>query len=150
MDPADNGQLHPGALIAAETLRRLGMTVDLQTMDWSTLTVRRAQKIGWNLFVTNATVTGIANPLLDNYAKQCDDAWYGWPCNTHIADLTRAWSLETDPTQRERIQRELERAHIEQVTLIPVGQYQSVIAARKSLTGIIPGPALFYWNIDKA
>jgi hypothetical protein len=36
------------------------------------------------------------------------------------------------------------------VTLIPVGQYQSVIAARKSLTGLIPGPALFYWNIDKS
>jgi len=149
MDPADNASLHPGALIAADTLRGLGMNVDLQAMDWSTLTVHRAQKTGWNLFVTNATVTGINNPLLDNYAKQCEDAWYGWPCDRRIADLTRAWGLETDPAARERIQRDLERAHLEQVTLIPVGQYQSVIAARKSLTGIIPGPALFYWNIDK-
>jgi peptide/nickel transport system substrate-binding protein len=150
MDPADNPSLHPGALIAADTLRSLGMNVDLQAMDWSTLTVHRAQKTGWNLFVTNATVTGIANPLLDNYAKQCEDAWYGWPCDRHIADLTRAWALETDTAARAGIQRDLERAHLEQVTLIPVGQYQSVIAARKSLTGIIPGPALFYWNIDKA
>ena len=150
MDPTDNVSLHPGALIAAETLRRLGMAVDLQAMDWSTLTVHRAQKSGWDLFVTNATVTGIANPLLDNYAKQCEDAWYGWPCDRHIADLTRAWSLETDPAERDRIQRDLERAHLEQVTLIPVGQFQGNIAVRKTLTGIIPGPALFYWNIDKA
>ena len=149
MDPADNPSLHPGALIAAETLRRLGMNVDLQAMDWSTLTVHRAQKTGWNLFVTNATVTGIANPLLDNYAKQCENAWYGWPCDRHIAELTTAWGLETDAAARDRIQRELERAHLANVTLIPVGQYQSVLAARKNLTGIVPAPALFYWNIDK-
>jgi peptide/nickel transport system substrate-binding protein len=150
MDPTDNVSLHPGALIAADTLRRLGMNVDLQTMDWSTLTVHRAQKTGWNLFVTNATVTGINNPLLDNYAKQCEDAWYGWPCDRSVADMTRAWGLETDPAARERIQRDLEKAHLDQVTLIPVGQFQGVIAARNTLTGIIPGPALFYWNIDKA
>jgi peptide/nickel transport system substrate-binding protein len=150
MDPTDQVTLHPGALIAADTLRRLGMTVDLQSMDWSTLTVRRAQKTGWNLFVSNSTVTGIATPLLDNYVKQCENAWYGWPCDRHIADLTRAWGLEPDTAVRDRIQRELERAHLEQVTLIPVGQVKAVIALRNTLTGIIPGPALFYWNIDKA
>jgi peptide/nickel transport system substrate-binding protein len=154
LDPADNATLHPGALLTADALRRLGAVPDVQAMDWSTLTVRRAVKGpvgqgGWNLFVTNATVTGIANPLIDNYAKNCEDAWYGWPCDRRIADLTKAWSFETDPAKRDAIFRDLERAHLEQVTLIPLGQYQSVIAARKNLVELIPGPALFYWNIDK-
>jgi peptide/nickel transport system substrate-binding protein len=155
LDPADNATLHPGALLLAEALKRLGANPDVQAMDWSTLTQRRASKApaaqgGWNAFVTNTTVTGISNPLLDNYAKQCADAWYGWPCDQHIAELTRAWSFETDPAKRQQILVDLERAHLERVTLIPLGQYQSVIAARKSLTGIIPGPALFYWNVEKA
>jgi peptide/nickel transport system substrate-binding protein len=155
MDPADNATLHPGALVAADTLRQLGAKVDLQTMDWSTLTQRRASKKptsegGWNLFVTNATVTGIANPLLNTFARNCGDAWYGWPCDEHIAQLTDAWAVETDAAKRHAITEELQRRHLESVTYIPLGQYQSVIAARKNLTGIIGGPALFYWNIDKA
>jgi len=155
MDPADNATLHPGALIAADLLRRLGAKVDLQAMDWSTLTQRRASKApadqgGWNLFVTNATVTGISNPLLDNYAKHCDSAWYGWPCDPDVVKLTDLWAAETDPARRQQLVLDLERLHLRDVTLIPLGQYQSQIAYRKNLTGVIPGPALFYWNIDKA
>jgi peptide/nickel transport system substrate-binding protein len=155
MDPADNATLHPGALLAADTLRRLGAKVDLQTMDWSTLTQRRASKKpasegGWNAFVTNATVTGIANPLLNTFARNCGDAWYGWPCDERVAQLTDTWAMETDAAKRHAITEELQRQHLESVTYIPLGQYQSVIAARKSLTGIIGGPALFYWNVDKA
>ena len=44
MDPADNTILHPAALVTAQMLRRMGATVDLQAMDWSTLTQRRASK----------------------------------------------------------------------------------------------------------
>ena len=154
MDPADNATLHPSALVAAATLRSLGAKVDLQAMDWSTLVQRRASKRpmadgGWNVFVTNATVTGIANPLLNTFARNCGEAWYGWPCDERIAQLTEAWAMETDSTKRHAITEELQRRHLESVTYIPLGQYQSVIAARKNITGIIGGPALFYWNVDK-
>jgi len=154
MDPADNAVLHPAALVLAQSLRRIGATVDLQAMDWSTLTQRRASKeapgqVGWNLFVTNTTLTGISNPLLHTYIKNCEQAWYGWPCDRKIVELTRQWALETDPVKRKRITDELQRAHMENVSYIPLGQYRSVIAYRKELTGFIPGPALFYWNIEK-
>jgi len=155
MDPADNATLHPSALITADVLRRIGAKVDVQVMDWSTLVQRRASKApvdqgGWNLFVTNATVTGISNPLLDNYVKHCDSAWYGWPCDPDVVRLTDAWAAETDSGRRQSLLVELERLHLKDVTQVPLGQYQSQIAYRKSLSGVIPGPALFYWNIDKA
>ena len=38
---------------------------------------------------------------------------------------------------------------MENVSYIPLGQYRSVIAYRKELTGLIRAPALFYWNIEK-
>jgi peptide/nickel transport system substrate-binding protein len=155
MDPADNATLHPGALLTADVIRQIGGKPDVQVMDWSTLTQRRASKApvdqgGWNLFVTNATVTGISNPLLDNYAKHCDSAWYGWPCDPAVVALTDAWAAETDPARRRQLTLDLERLHLKDVTQVPLGQYQSLIAYRKNLTGVIPGPALFYWGIDKA
>ena len=154
MDPADNAVLHAPALVAANTLRAIGAKVDLQSIDWSTLVQRRASKSptdqgGWNVFVTNATVTGISNPLLDNFAGNCEQGWYGWPCNPKAVALKDAWARETDPAKRQVIATELERLILDDVTLIPLGQYRSLIAYRNNLKGIIPGPALFYWNVEK-
>jgi peptide/nickel transport system substrate-binding protein len=154
MDPADNAVLHPGALLAVDALRRIGANVDLQAMDWSALVQKRASKEppangGWNAFVTNATITGISNPLLNTFARHCEEAWFGWPCNPRVGELIRAWTFERDPAARGRILKDLERLHLEYVTLIPLGQYRSVVAYRTALHGMLPGPALFYWNVDK-
>ncbi len=155
LDPADNATLHPGALLIADALRRIGANVDLQAMDWSALVQRRASRSppsqgGWNVFVTNATITGISNPLLNTFVRNCDDAWFGWPCDRRVGELTRAWTYEVDPEKRRQILKRLERVHLEAVTQIPLGQYRSVIAHRRALHGLLPGPALFYWNIDKS
>jgi peptide/nickel transport system substrate-binding protein len=155
MDPADNSALHPAALIAAQTLRRVGFDVQVEAMDWSTLTQRRASKEppasgGWNAFVTNATATGIGNPLTHNFVKNCDQAWYGWPCEPRIVELSRAWALEADEAKRSELVEELQRLHLENVSYIPLGQYKPAIIYRKELDGVIPGPVVFYWNIEKA
>jgi peptide/nickel transport system substrate-binding protein len=154
MDPTDN-ELHNAALIAAQTLRSLGFNVDVQAMDWSTLVQRRASKAapdkgGWNVFVTNGTSTGMANPLTNNFAKNCEQAWYGWPCDPRVVELNKQWVLETDEKERHQIVDELQSVHLESVTYVPLGKYRPAIVYRKELSGIIPGPALFYWNIRKA
>jgi peptide/nickel transport system substrate-binding protein len=154
LDPADNSILHPPALVTADTLRKIGATVDLQAMDWSALVQRRNNRGapaqgGWNLFTTNATITGIANPLLNIFTRHCDAAWFGWPCDRRVPELIDAWTFEGDAARREAIQTQLMEVHVEQVTSIPLGQYRSVIAYRRSLRGVIPGPALFYWNVEK-
>ena len=154
LDPADNSTLHPAALVAAQTLKRIGITVDAQAMDWSTLTQRRASKNppgqgGWNLFVTNSTLTGIANPLLHTYSKNCEQAWYGWPCDQRVVELSRQWALETNAAKRKQLIDELQKVHMDNVSYIPLGQYRSVIAYRKNIAGVIESPALFYWNLEK-
>jgi peptide/nickel transport system substrate-binding protein len=153
MDPTDN-DLHNAALVGAQTLRRLGFNVDVQAMDWSTLVQRRASKAepakgGWNVFVTNATTTGIANPLVNNFAKNCEQAWYGWPCDRRIVEAGRNWAVETDPVKRKQLIGELQKQHLESVTYVPLGKYRPAIIFRKELSGIIPAPSIFYWNIRK-
>jgi peptide/nickel transport system substrate-binding protein len=155
MDPADNSTLHPAALMVTQTLRRIGLNVQVEAMDWSTLTQRRASKEppangGWNVFSTNATVTGISNPLSHNFVKNCEQAWYGWPCEPEIVELSRAWALESDEAKRAALVDELQRLHLDNVSYIPLGQYKPAIIYRKELEGVIPGPVVFYWNIEKA
>jgi peptide/nickel transport system substrate-binding protein len=153
MDQTDN-TVHRAVLIAAQALRRMGFTVDVVAMDWSTLIQRRASKAppaqgGWNIFLTNATATGVENPLVNNFVKNCAEAWYHWACDQRIVDLNRQWALETDPAKRKQITDELQRAHLENVTLVPLGMYRPTIIYRKELTDIIPAPAIFYWNVKK-
>ena len=76
LDPADNATLHQAALVTAELLRGIGARVDVQAMDWSTLTQRRTSRKppeegGWSLFVTGATISSISNPLTNNFARNC-------------------------------------------------------------------------------
>lgn len=154
MDPADNATLHPPALVLADALRRLGANVDLVSMDWATLVQRRASRNapgqgGWNCFITNATITGTQNPLLNSFVTHCEGAYFGWPCDRRVPEMTTAWAAETDTAKQREILQQLQRVHVETVTNIPLGQYRSVIAHRRSLRGMIPAPALFYWNIEK-
>ena len=70
MDPADNTALHPSALVMADAMKKMGLNVDLQVMDWSALVQRRASKApaapgGWNAFITNATLTKALNDIKD-------------------------------------------------------------------------------------
>lgn len=153
MDPTDN-DLHPAALIAAQSLRRMGFTVEVAAMDWSTMLQRRAsrdapERGGWNVFVTNTTVTGIANPLVNNFVKNCERAWYGWPCDRRVVDLGSQWTLAGDPARRKALIDDLQAVHLENVTEVPLGMYRPAIIYRKELSGIIPAPAIFYWNIHK-
>lgn len=154
MDPADNSTLHPAALMGTQTLRRLGFEVTVEAMDWSTLTTRRAMKEapedgGWNVFITNSTVTGIDNPLTHNYLKNCEQAWYGWPCDERIVELSRAWALEADAAKRDEMIDELQGLHLENVSYIPLGQYRPSIIYSNKISDVIPSPAIFYWNLKK-
>jgi peptide/nickel transport system substrate-binding protein len=153
MDQTDN-DVHRAVLVAAQALRRMGFAVEVVAMDWSTLIQRRASKVlpeqgGWNVFLTNATVTGIANPLIHNFVKNCDQAWYGWACDPRIVEAGRQWALESDPAKQRQLIDELQRLHMENVTYVPLGMYRPTIIYRKELSGIIPAPAIFYWNIKK-
>ena len=81
--------------------------------------------------------------------KNCDQAWYGWPCDQRIVDLGRQWTLEGDVDKKKALIDDLQRVHLENVTSVPLGMYRPTIIHRKELSGIIPAPAIFYWNIRK-
>jgi hypothetical protein len=73
----------------------------------------------------------------------------GRPCDRRVGELTDAWTFEADPARRQDTLKHFEKTHLEIGTLIPLGQYRGVIAHRRSLRGELPGPALFYWNVEK-
>ena len=40
---------------------------------------------------------------MNNFARHCDQAWFGWPCDAEIEELRKAWVFEPDPDRRREI-----------------------------------------------
>ena len=153
LDPTDSS-IHPAVLVAAQSLRMIGFNVKVEAMDWSTLTQRRVSKEapangGWSLFVTNGTVAGIGNPVSNIYLGNCEQAWYGWPCDEEVVRLNREWLSETDPDRKAELIDAIQSQHLDNVTNVLLGQYRGAIAHSRNIEGVIASPSLFYWNIRK-
>ena len=150
MHPTDHPS-GPAALVTAAKLRELGVKVELQAMDWATLTSRRASKNppaegGWSIFHTRTGI-GAASPVSHLGVAAGDTAWFGWPQNETIEKLRLAWAGEPDPAKRKEI---MDKLHIEMMDYQPfvmLGRYQMPSAWRSNIEGVIKAPALVFWNV---
>lgn len=57
----------------------------------------------------------------------------------------------TNPEDQKKIATEIQKEVYDQVIYVPLGQYTIPSAWRKSLTGVLDGPATpIFWNIEKS
>jgi peptide/nickel transport system substrate-binding protein len=150
--PINNGV----ALITAQLLREIGVKVELQAMDWSTLTSRRAisdpvDQGGWNLFITWWIGADILNPVNNiGVSGGCRErAWFGWPCDAEIERLRDAFARTTDLAEQKRLADAVQARAFEIVPYANFGQWFNPIAYRDNLEGMIKSPVPFFWNIEK-
>lgn len=153
----DNPALDPATLVVVQQLRDAGIAVDLQSMDWGSLTQRRGDRGpvsegGWNIFLTSLSGPPITNPLTHpSIIASCDDAWFGWPCDAEIESLRAAWPSADAGESRRIAQRIQERVYSEGI-YVPYGQWTLPFAYRDDrLDGVLQVPNLLvFWNIEKS
>jgi peptide/nickel transport system substrate-binding protein len=156
LDPTDRVTFHRAALVLAQALRKGGMTVQVDAMDWGTMVQRRGKKDppgqgGWSAFHTSSGGFEASNPAFHIAdSAGCDKAWFGWPCDQKVEDLRAAWARAPNLDERKRVSVEFQKRAMEDVVYIPYGQWSTPIAYRKNLTGIIGVPdSYIFWNVDK-
>jgi len=155
MDSTDIPMMHGASLVTAQMLRKIGVNVQVQAMDWSTLTSRRAEKKppaegGWNLFHTWWTAADVISPVANiGVASNCDKAWFGWPCDPGIEKLRDQIARSSDVSQQKALGVKLQVAAFAEVPYVNIGQWQTPTAYRKQLSGVIISPVPFFWNIRK-
>lgn len=154
LDPTDVFVLHRVAEVTAELLQQIGAKVDVQAMDWSTLTSRRAVKTspkkgGWNLFPTWGAGVGAASPITnDAVSANCDKAWFGWPCDKETEKLRMQYAYATSPEQRKKIVVELQkRLYSKVIPYINYGQFSLPSGYQNYVEGIIKSAVPVFWNI---
>ncbi len=144
------------ALVTARLLREIGFEAELQAMDWSTLTSRRAvsdpvEQGGWNVFTTWAMAADIANPVANiGVSGGClERAWFGWPCDPEIEALRDRFARAAGPGERRALAEAVQRRAYEIVAYGNFGQWFNPIAYRDELAGMIESPVPFFWNMEK-
>ncbi len=158
MAPGDVVTLKAQPIVAAQLMKEAGFKIDLQATDWGTVVSRRASQKpikegGWNMFFTNWNGADLANPIV-NFAiggKGTKGGWFGWAEDAKIEKLKDDFVRSTSLDEQKKIATEVQKEAYEQVIYIPLGQYTQPSAWRKSLTGVLDGPATpIFWNIDKS
>lgn len=156
LNPADSVALAPLGLITADVLRRAGLNVDLQDMDWGTLLQRRTSKAGtdaggWSIYHSTWPSIAISNPVLNTTVRGEGAAgWPGWFESAEMERLTAEWLEATDEAARDKLLGEAHALALREVPSLPLGIYLPNTAYRASLTGVLGGSVRYPWNVRRA
>jgi peptide/nickel transport system substrate-binding protein len=155
MSATDQPIVNSQALVTVDLMRKIGLNVDLQAMDWGTLITRRASKEpvdkgGWNVFFTWFVGPDMANPALNAALRgNGEKAWFGWPTDPKIEDLRNQWFAAPDLEAQKKLAAAIQEEAFQSVPYIPTGQFVIPTAYRKNLEGVIVAPVVFLWNVEK-
>ena len=153
MQPTDVPVLSAFSLIAAEKLRKIGMKVDLQAMDWSTLTSRRAKRNpvsegGWNMFHTWWIGADVIDPMAIAFSGNPDKGWFGWAKDEELEKQRTAYAKATTLEEKQEIGKKVQERLWAIGASGHLGQFFVPVAYRKNVKGLIKSPVQFFWNMS--
>jgi peptide/nickel transport system substrate-binding protein len=151
----DIGYIMDMAQIAADLLKKIGMNVDLQTMDWGTMAQRRGSMEpldngGWSLFPTAWPSVNVANPAINVLTRGVGKKGYvGWFESEKMQQLIGSYTEATTDDARQAAFDAVQNYAFEVAPNAPTGMFFQRAALGKDIEGFIPGWAVFPWNIKR-
>ncbi len=153
INPTDFPDIGPLGQITNEWMKKLGVNVDFAETDWGTVVQRRASrepvtKGGWSVFHTTGSAATYASPATNYLVRgQGEAGWNGWWKSEQAETMAESWLNATDPAEQAKLAGALGRLAMEDVSAVPVGQFYLQTAFRKSISGVLQGPAPYPWNV---
>jgi peptide/nickel transport system substrate-binding protein len=154
LNATDQAVWRPMGLVAADIMKRIGMNVELQETDWGSIVQRRpskepVEKGGWSAWIASGSSTNQSSPMTSILVKATGE-WYGGWKNDEAIELTEKWVNASDEDSRTKYGQDLARLAMSQVSCVPLGQFFTKMAYRKSITGVISGVCPYPWNVRPA
>lgn len=147
---AGSGYIPILSQVGTDLLRRAGMKVDLQVMDYATMARRILSKEppnkgGWNIYFTPSEGAFNHTPATNDYIRGDGRSGApGWPNSATFERLRQAWLDAGEIAEQRSIAVEAQRQLWADVPYIPMGQWFRVTAYRRDLTDVPWGFAAFY------
>jgi peptide/nickel transport system substrate-binding protein len=140
--------------VTVDLLKRLGVNVEFNAVDWGTVVARRAQKNqptqgGWHMYHTAIYGVDTATPNNTFHRATGTIAVNGWVKSPEVEAEIAAWFDATTLDGEKAAATRFNKAGLDHVLYAPVGWYLRHFAWRKSLTGVTQGPLPFFWGVSK-
>jgi peptide/nickel transport system substrate-binding protein len=129
------------AQVAAEYLKQAGFNVDMQVVDWATLTQRRTDPKLWDIYITHSPF--LPEPALIGSLSTSSPGWWDTPARKAAVD---AFTSEVDPAKRVALWANVQKAIYDDAAFMKIGDFNAVSAISTKLQGVTPAPWPYFWN----
>ncbi len=155
MHPTDQTFYDAMSQVVASSLKKVGINLDEQAMDWGTVVQRRTSrepldKGGWSLFPAGYPAGEYRDPVFaTNTRGNGKDAWFGWPTDEKAEAMRTAWMDSTDEAERKKLAADIQEEAFQNVPFIPLGQYFPPSGWRSNISTPLKGAVPVFWNVSK-
>ena len=119
----------PAVMVLSQNLKKAGVNVDLQSMDWASLAARRLKKIRPRRAA--GTCSDLGRLLRRQHAGHqpwlsaaCGNSLPGWPCDKELDELRTAWIRETDAGKRKELAARIQERAYQTVPYVMWGEFK--------------------------
>ena len=154
LNPADIPTIGPFGQVTFDYLKKLGMNVELQEMDWNTLAQRRTKadspdKGGWSIFHNWWLGSSFVNPAISPIVRGLGaKGWAGWYEDAKAEQMVEQWTTVATDAERAAVVRALHLHSLDAAPTVVLGQFFILTAHRKGLTGILESTSPYPWNVS--
>lgn len=131
------------AQVAAEYLKAAGINVDLQVVDWATLTQRRADPTLWDIYISHSPF--LPEPALIGALSTSAPGNWDTPARKVAVD---AFNAETDPKKRIALWADVQKVIYAEAPIIKIGDFNALSAKSPKLEHFTPAPWPYFWNVS--
>ncbi len=155
ISPTDFPSISPFGQITYETMRKLGLNVELAESDWGSVLARRNNRGpvaqgGWSVFHTWNSGGSVFDPARNTTVRgQGEKGWAGWYGSDRMEELAQAWLNAAQAADRQRIAAQVQDLASLDAPSVPIGQFYINTAYRRSLAGIMPSPTPVPWGVRR-
>lgn len=147
---ADAADIRALCEVAAATMKRIGMNVDYQTMDWGMVQVRRQSSKpiadgGWSCLCTSISGLEALDPSSHQNTRGLGmKGQYGWPNSPKLEQYRADWFAAKDLAGQQAACVKIQEQVFIDVPYIPLGQYFVPVAFGPRIQSVLHGFAQFY------
>jgi peptide/nickel transport system substrate-binding protein len=151
LHPTDVPILSSFASVTSQALRKIGMNVEIQSMDWNSVLTRRNRKDpvdqgGWNIAHTTFSsldlMSPVTNPNLDGRGQV---GYAGWSKSEEMEALRDQFAEESDIEKKKTLAVAMQKLNYQEVFYIPLGGYSKYKGSRGKLVDMVDAPIPLFW-----
>lgn len=129
------------AQVAQAYLEAAGFKVQMDVVEWATLTTNRADPALWDIYISHSPF--LSEPALMGVMNDTSPGW--WVSDAKHAAV-EAFNAEVDPAKRVALFAEVQKVIYDEVPLFKVGNFNALAAQAPNLDGMVPAPWPYFWN----